>query len=591
MSYLNVLQFIGGLGLFLFGMKIMADGLEKAAGGNMQRLIERLTGSVTKGVLVGAAVTAVIQSSSATTVMVVGFVNAGVMSLTQAIGVIMGANIGTTVTSQIIRLGDIDQSTWYLAILKPSNFSPVILAIGVLLLFAAKRSRFKTTGEILIGFGVLFAGMTSMEKAAAVLKELPQFEAAFTAFENPALGILAGAAVTALLQSSSASVGILQAATVSGALHNAAVVPIILGQNIGTCVTAMLSSIGANKNAKRAAFIHLIFNIIGTVVAFVVIYCVLNPFTFTLWDKYWGSVADRGSIANFHTIFNILNTLLLLPAVGLLQKAVMAIIPGKTEQEKPDKSGAKLLDERFLATPSVAISQADKSCSKIAAMTLKNIRRCRRFVLDGDEVAMLKINAAEKEINNGEAHIVSYLGRVIDKDLNDAEDRAVVSIFQIISDIERIGDLILSIGAQCEKINIRENPFSQQAQKELRKAFGAVIEIMDMTYKAYGDNNLDAARSVEPMEQVIDQLNSDLKQAHMERLNDKQCSIQSGIIFIEMLRSLSRISDHCSNIAIAVLQRNKVAAASNPHDYARRVHSEMPGDYKQVYEGFAKKYL
>lgn len=565
-------------------MKIMSEGLEHAAGNKMQQLIERLTGKTINGVLVGAAVTALIQSSSATTVMVVGFVNVGIMSIYQAIGVIMGANIGTTVTAQIIRLADISNDNLILMMLKPKNFAPIALAVGVTINIICKQRKLKSIGEVAVGFGLLFIGLNNMEGAVSSLSELPQFRQMFASFSNPVVGILTGAAVTAIIQSSSGSIGILQAVSTSGMLTISHAAPIILGQNIGTCVTAIISSVGANKNAKKAALVHLIFNVTGTVIVFTVIYALLNNLALPMWDNYWNSQANRGSIADFHTLFNVLVTLVLLPCTRLIQKAVDALLPGNVE--KTDNK----LDPRFLTAPNIAVAQAKKCTLDICTASIENIALLKDYLGSGNPKIYKQIRENEDYINNWESQIRIYLGNILENPITIKEDRLIMMLFQAVADIERINDHIMNIAKIYDKADEADKSFSQSAQDELDTMQDAVADIMKLSYDAIANDNVQSAYAIEPLEQVIDRLNYKYRGKHIDRLSAKKCTVQSGIIFLDIVANLSRISDHCSNIGIAVLQNAGITETSNPHEYARLIHTEMPGEYKRNYDAYARKY-
>jgi len=579
MSIFNLIALLGGLGMFLYGMKTMGDGLEKSAGAKMKLIIESLTSNVFKAVLIGTLVTALIQSSSATTVMVVGFVNAGMMTLKQATGVIMGANIGTTVTAIILSLGDIQSDAWYLAMLKPSNLAPLALIIGAVLIFAfGKKQKLKDIGEIFLGFGVLFIGMQYMEGAVGHLKDLPQFKTIFANLKNPVLGILSGAIVTAIIQSSSASVGILQALAATGAVSCSQAVPIIMGQNIGTCVTALLSSIGTSKNAKRAAFIHLYFNLIGTIVFTAAIYIT----QFTIGIPFWENMVSRGDIAFFHTFFNVANTIILLPFTQ-----VLITLANKTIKSKEEKEEISYLDERFLQTPSLAINQAKKELLMMMGLARENISACISAVLHHDLSYLAGQKENEEKIDRYEFKITKYLTDINEKNLTDEDRKKIAGLYHIINDVERIGDYADNLAQNItDKVN-KNIKFTDEGKDALIKMMNAVLEIIDLSIEAFASENLRLCEKIEPLEQVIDILTEKLKQGHTERLSKHVCSVESGVIYLEMISGLERVADHCSNIGMAMLQDKHIF---DTHEYAKKLHEEMPKSFKADFENYIEKY-
>ena len=585
MNFQNIISLLGGLGMFLYGMNAMGDGLEKSAGKKMQQIIEALTSNVIKGVLVGIIVTALIQSSSATTVMVVGFVNAGVMTLGQAVGVILGANIGTTVTAQILRLSDI-QSSGVLSFFKPDFLAPIAIAVGVWLIMFAKSKKSKDIGQIFAGFGVLFIGMDFMESAVSGLKEMPWIGEAFAAMgKNPILGVLTGTVVTALIQSSSASVGILQAVAASGLITFSSAVPIILGQNIGTCITAILSSIGTTKNAKRTAAIHLSFNVLGVVIASVAIY----GFNAIVGIPGWDGGITRGGIADFHTLFNVANAIVLLPFYKLLVKIAYALVP---EKGKKNEDAHNLLDERFLQTPSVAIAQAMKAMVNMMGEAIKTFKDCTDLVFTADKnVATRMEEIAENEdvIDIAESEITKYLVKVSEHDLSVEENNTSSGIFHSIMDIERIGDHALNISEIAENMYNNDIKFSSNAEVELKNMIAAVEEIMNLCMKAYKENDIDAAMRIQPLEAVIDALKSNLRQFHINRLSKQECDISSGIAFLDIVNNLERISDHCSNIGMAAEQRIKTISF-DPHEYSKNSDAKNSDEYKHLVDEYMSTY-
>ncbi|NLY43595.1 MAG: Na/Pi cotransporter family protein, partial [Clostridiaceae bacterium] len=571
----------GGAAIFLYGMKLMGDGLEKTAGKRMQKIIEAVTSNRLKAVLVGAAVTAIIQSSGATTVMVVGFVNAGIMSLTQAVGVIMGANIGTTVTAQIIRLGDISASAWYFNLLRPNTLAPVVVALGVGLIMFSKKKKLNNIGEILAGFGLLFMGMGTMEEAVKGLRDLPQFKEMFMAFSNPVLGVLIGAVVTAVIQSSSASVGILQAAASTGLVSFSAAVPIILGQNIGTCVVALLSSIGASKNAKKAAMIHLFFNIIGTIIFLSAIYI----YQYTIGFSFWNAPVNKGIIADFHTLFNIVNTIILFPFAEVLVKMAHLAIRGK-ERVKVQKT----LDERFISTPSVAVSQTVKEVVRMGEVAKLNVCLSIQSILDKNVSAIGKIEDNEDIIDEMETEITQYLVKIADEPLNKEENKLVSALFNVITDIERIGDHATNLAEIAEYITHNDIEFSQIAREELVTITNAVKEIVGMTMTSLEKQDAKLAMRIQPCEDVIDLLKETLRMRHIDRLSQQKCSLKAGVIFLDIINNLERIGDHCSNIGVAIEQLKSPSSNFDVHQYLRNVHINKTPEYEKMYAEYEKKY-
>ncbi len=581
MNINDFIALISGLGLFLYGMNIMGDGLEKAAGDRMEKIIEAMTSNALKGVFVGTVVTGLIQSSSATTVMVIGFVNAGIMSLTQAVGVIMGANIGTTVTAQIIRLGNVDQSAWYLAILNPKTLTPLAIIIGVSLILFSKKKKFNIIGQVLAGFGILFLGMSSMENSVNALRDLPQFQHAFTIFQNPFIGVLIGAGITAIIQSSSASIGILQAAASTGLVTFASAVPIIMGQNIGTCITALLSSVGANKNAKRTAIIHLAFNMIGTVVFLIAIYFYQSTIGFSFWKH----AINSGVIADFHTLFNLLNTLLLLPFAGLLVQLSHFFVGGRDE-----KATIKNLDERFLVTPSVAITQTIKEISNMFELAENNVNLSINSIQEPSINSLGIIEDNEDTVDEMESNITQYLVKIADKPLSEEENKTVSSLFHVITDIERIADHAVNLAETATYIIKEDIKFSSLAKNELNIIFNATKEIVTLAVAAYNNQDPNQSKKIHPCEDIIDLLKEKLRIKHIDRLSQQECNLKSGVIFLDIINNLERIADHCSNIAIAIEQMYSSDGVFDPHNYLRGVHDKQDKGYKELYKYFENKY-
>lgn len=584
MVLINYLPLLAGLGLFLYGMTLMGSSLEKIAGSRMEKTLERLTTNRFSGVLLGTAVTAVIQSSSATTVMVVGFVNAGIMKLSQAVSVIMGANIGTTATAQIIRLSQVgggDIKSW-MVLFKPSTFAPVLVLIGAGMILFSKKNRTKYIGEMFLGFGILFFGMNVMESTLSQLKDSPALAEAFTHFENPLVGIAMGAGVTALIQSSSASIGILQALSTTGAISFSMMVPIVLGQNIGTCITVILASIGANRNAKRAAVIHLSFNVIGSVIFFVAIY----GWQALVGIPFFNKTVNMGDIANFHTIFNIVNVIILLPFCNGLVKMARIVI-----RSKGDKEEINLLDERFLATPSVAVDLCRQMTHKMGQAAATNLGIANELLISYDRQARENLNENERFCDKTESNLTGYLIKLTSLELSDEESRMTSEMFHSLSDFERISDRTVNI-AQVAEYNIDNNvTFSGAVMEELKLLGKATQEIVTATVHAYENMNLVEASHIEPFEEVIDELTAALKSRHVDRLQSGICTIQAGISFMELLTNYERIADHCSNIGIYIIQLSHEGKDFDRHEHLKQVHRGLTQDYKTYYADYEERYF
>jgi phosphate:Na+ symporter len=581
MKILDFIVFFGGLALFLYGMRTMGDGLEKTAGEKMQKIIESVTGNLLKSVLAGVIVTTLVQSSSASTVMVIGFVNAGIMNLTQAVGIIMGANIGTTITAQIIRLGDLDKSAWYFTMFTPKTLAPIALILGVFLIFFSKKRKHHNIGEILTGFGILFIGMATMENSVMALRSLPQFEQAFASFKNPVFGVLVGSIVTVLVQSSSASVGILQASAAAGLVSFSSAIPIIFGQNIGTCITALLSSIGANKNAKRAAMIHLYFNLMGTVVFLSGIYIYQNVVGFPFWDN----TINRGGIADVHTLFNVSNTILLIPFAKTLVFLAQHTIKGVANEKIPNH-----LDERFLSTPPVAVSQAAKEVLQMAIMVMGNFKLTTQSIWKPNLLEIPKIEDNERVIDTMESQITQFLIKVSDKPLNKIENQLVATMFHTVTDVERIGDHCINICDSVSYMKKEDIRFSDLAKKELYQMVGAVEEILETSVTSYQNRDPRMAQKVQPCEDVIDLLKDRLRIRHIDRLAGQKCDPKAGVVFLDIVNNLERIADHCSNIGIAVEQLAAPDLELDPHLYLSHVHKNMTPEYLNLYNHYEEKY-
>lgn len=584
MDILNIISLLGAIAVFLFGMSIMTDGLENLSSGRLESILERMTSNVFKGLLLGAGVTAIIQSSSATTVMCVGFVNAGIMTLRQTVGIIMGANIGTTVTAQLLRLGDISSESFLLLLLKPSALGPILATVGILLYLFFSQGRKKNIGQIFIGLGLLFIGMKTMETAVAPLQDLPQFAELFATLSNPFLGILAGALITALIQSSSASVGILQAVSSTGVVPFSAAFPIIMGQNIGTCITALLSSIGASRNAKRTAALHLSFNIIGTLLFTLVLYASNAIFKFDFWDQ----IMDRGSIANVHIIFNIGCTALLLPFNKQLVNLAIKLVPGNADSREFD-----ILDERFLSAPAVALDRCSETVQKMGTYARENYTIAIELLEEYDSKKLALLHETERAIDKMEVRLDAYLVKLTDHELTGTESFRVSELFHTLSDFERIGDYVVNLTESATTIHEKNLHFSPKAKRELYAITQAVGDAFDLTLEAYSKNSRSLARQVEPIEEVVDLLHEYLKNKHIERLKNSKCTIELGTQFLELLTNLERISDHCANVALYIL-RERASEGDlirvDSHAYIHALHhggnEEFDGRVKACHEKY-----
>ena len=582
MDFFSILTLIGGLALFLYGMHVMGDGLSKVSGGKMEQILETLTSNPLKAVGLGALVTAVIQSSSATTVMVVGFVNSGIMKLSQAVGVIMGANIGTTVTSWILSLSGIESDNFFIQLFKPTSFSPVLAIIGVAFLLFAKSEKKKDIGTIFLGFAVLMFGMESMSGAVKPLADVPEFTGILTAFSNPLLGMVAGALLTAVIQSSSASVGILQALCVTGAVSYGVALPIILGQIIGTCVTALLSSIGAKKNAKRAAMVHLYFNLIGTAV-FMALFYSLNAFlNFAFLDQ----AANAAGIAVMHSAFNVFATLVLLPFAKVLEKLACLTIRDKdTDQE--EETEVIQLDMRFLDQPAFAMEQSRGASRKMAEISKNSLFAALSLFQECTEEKMAYVEREEQKADAYEDALGSYLVKLGQKDMNAKDSTDLSVILHCIGDFERISDHAVNLMESAREMQEKQMHFSPKAEEELRVISRAVTDIVDLSYRVFSEENRELARRVEPLEQVIDDLNQELKTRHVRRLREGKCTIEQGFVLTDITTNLERIADHCSNIALCIQQAAKDSFET--HSYLQKV--EDSGEFERMLEETRKQYL
>lgn len=585
MDIFDVLNMIGGLALFLFGMNTLSGALEKLAGGKLEKWLEKLTSHPVKGVLLGAAVTAVIQSSSATTVMLVGFVNSGIMKLRQAIGVIMGANIGTTMTAWLLSLTALEGDNIIVQLLKPSSFTPILAIIGTGLVMFSKSDKKHNIATILLGFAVLMFGMDTMSDAVSGLKDVPAFGELMIMFSNPILGVIAGAVLTAVIQSSSASVGILQAlATSTGKITHGTALPILLGQNIGTCVTALISSIGANKSAKRVAVVHLLFNVLGTVV-FLSLFYLLNAF---ISFPFMELPLEGTSIPIIHTAFNVLATLLFLPFTKQIEKLAELIIRDDPNAEEDD-SKIPILDERFLKTPSVAIEQCRNVAIKMAKLTRKTINQSLDVLTSYDQKLSADVVENENTIDIYEDKIGSYLLKISSKDLSEHDSRVVSKLLHTIGDLERISDHAVNVVEAAEEMYQKKIKFSDDALAEIEVIKHAVTDILDKTIEAFVNNDVLLAKQVEPLEDVIDQLRTDLKSRHIERLREGRCTIELGFILSDLLTNLERVSDHCSNIAVCMIQVKE--NNMDTHEYMTELKRDSESAFMEKFNEYKTKYV
>lgn len=581
MDIANIVAMFGAIATFLFGMSTMTDGLEKLSSGRLEHILERLTSNVFKGVLLGAVVTGLIQSSAATTVMCVGFVNAGIMKLEQTVGIIMGANIGTTVTAQLLRLGDIDADNIVMMFLQPSFLGPILAVVGIIFYMFIKGGHKRIVGQIVLGLGLLFIGMNTMSSAVEPLKDLPEFQSVFTAFSNPLLGVAVGAAVTALLQSSSASMGILQAISTTGVVSFNIAMPLIMGQNIGTCITALISSVGASKNAKRTAMIHLFFNIIGSVFFLVVLYAGNALFRFPFWEN----TMDMGSIANLHLAFNIACTALLLPFHRQLVKLVKAVVPGDAEERE-----LSVLDDRFLSSPSLALERAHDAVVQMGEFARDNYRLAVELIWKFDAKKLERLNETEVALDKLEGLLDNYLVKLTDRALTAEESTRVSELLHTLSDFERIGDYAVNVSESAVVLHDRNITFSPQARAELERLTAAVGETLDKTVACYQSRQRTLAVQVEPLEEVVDLIAATLKNRHVERLKAGECTIELGTQFLELLINLERMSDHCSNVALHILRQT-----SSPDDKVRidshaYMHELHHGGFNQEFDDLFQEY-
>lgn len=581
MDIFSIITLLGGLAFFLYGMNVMSQGLEKMAGGQLETILQKMTSNRFKAMGLGIVVTAAIQSSSAVTVILVGLVNSGIMHFGSTIGIIMGANVGTTVTAWLLSMIGIESSNPFIRLLKPENFSLVFALVGIMLIMMSKSTKKKDIGGILIGFAVLMFGMELMSGAVEPLKDMPEFTSILTMFENPIFGILAGAILTGIIQSSSASVGILQALSMTGTINFSVALPIIMGQNIGTCVTALISSIGVNKNARKVSVVHIIFNLLGTLVWLIVFYALNSVFKFAFVNEAITPV----DIAVVHSVFNISTTFILLPFTNQLEKIANFVIK-KDKNEKPVKND--FLDSRLLATPSVAVAECKKLTYKMAQVAQNIIHRSFSLFDKFNEDVETKMFSDEEELDLYEDKLGNYLITISSKGLSDADSRAKFMMLHNIGDFERLGDHALNLYKAAKELNTKKLNFTEDAQRDLLVLRRAAEEIVDNTVNAYINGDMSLAIKVEPLEQVIDKLAAEIKTKHIERLQRGECTIEMGFILSDILTNYERISDHCSNIAVAMIEINH--GVFDTHKYLNSIKNSNNKEFNESYEMYEAKY-
>lgn len=585
MNFFGVLTMVGGVAMLLYGMHVMGEGLAKLAGGKLEKILEKLTSGKLRAILLGAVVTAIVQSSSATTVMVVGLVNSGIMKLSQAVGVIMGANVGTTMTSWILSLSGIQSGNFLVRMLKPSSFCPVLAAIGVGFILFSRNKKKQDIGTILIGFAVLMFGMDTVSAAVVPLRDMPGFVNLFTMFENPFLGMIVGALLTAAIQSSSASVGILQALCMTGMVNYSAAIPIIMGQNIGTCATAMLSSAGAKTNAKRAALVHLYFNVIGTIL-FMVIFYSLNVFMkFAFLDL----PADAVGIAVVHSLFNIASTMVLAMVSGVLEKLAIASVPDDAETVLAGKSDIiRILDERFLESPGFAIEKVKIAVADMARVTKEGIELALHLLDSYNEEDALTVIALEDKVDRYEDYIGSYLLKINEENITADDSVAVTMLLRNLVDLERISDHSVNVMESARELHEKGIAFTEQGQKEMGVYVMAISDIMSMTMDMFMTGDISNAATIEPIEEVVDELSKELKSRHVNRLRDGVCSVELGFVWNDVLTNCERISDHCSNIAVTVVELSH--NVNDRHEYLSRLKHDDEVGFMEKVNQYAAKY-
>ncbi|MDO5293444.1 MAG: Na/Pi cotransporter family protein [bacterium] len=578
MNIFSLFTLIGGLAFFLYGMNVMSSGLEKMTGGKLESALKRVTTTPLKSLLFGAGVTIAIQSSSAMTVMLVGFVNSGIMELRQTIGIIMGSNIGTTLTAWILSLAGVKGENIFIQLLQPERFSPIIAMIGILLLMIGKKKK-KDIGNILIGFSILMFGMQLMSEAVKPLADMPQFTKILVAFKNPILGVLVGAAFTGIIQSSAASVGILQAFSLTGSVTFGMAMPIIMGQNIGTCVTALLSSIGVNKNAKRVAMVHIYFNLIGTIICLSLFYTLHFFLRFSFVED---AISPVG-IAGVHSIFNLMTTTMLFPFMKQLERLAKKTIPESRHKEPT------FLDQRLLATPSFAIAECHEQILKMARLTKTSVAMARDLHYEYSDQMMKEVKENEEQLDYYEDNLGTYLLKLGKVSLSDKDNREVSRILHVISDFERIGDHALNLAEVAEELHEKKLTFSEPARDEADKLLDAVMEILDMAIESYCKNDKKEAVKVEPLEEVIDMMCDNLKETHIKRLRKGICTPEQGFIFNDLITNCERIADHCSNVAVCIIRVGE--SSFDTHKFLHDMKTKNDPVFEGYYVMFYKKYI
>lgn len=584
MTIFDVLTLIGGLAMFLFGMSVMGDGLEKISGGKLESILEKMTNNRIKGVLLGLVVTALIQSSGAVTVMAVGFVNSGIMALSQVIGIIMGANIGTTVTAWLLSLTGIESSNIFLSMLKPSSFAPVLAFIGIILLMFCKGDKKKVAGNILLGFAILMIGMNTMSDSVEGLKDVPEFTGILTKFTNPILGVLAGFLLTTVMQSSSASVGVLQALSSTGAVTVSAAFPIILGQNIGSCTTVLISSIGAGKNAKRAAGAHLVFNILGVILAMLLFYGGNAIFSLPFFDE----IVSPASIAIIHSVFNIFATIVLFPFGKQLEKLMYILIPEGKNEAEGTTSESGLIDEKFIITPSYALDKTKEKCDEMALLAKKNINMCLDFIKIYNHSKDEKIKENEKLLDAFEDELETYLVKISTMNLSVTDSVRLSKLSHAIGNFERIGDYGVNILKTKRTMHKDKIHFSAEANKELDVMSRAVKEIVENSITAFINDDIELAQTIEPLEQVINNLKAELRARHSKRMEGDECSVENGMLFFDIVNSFERIADHCSNLAVCIIELSQ--GSYQTHSYLKGVKNSNNKTFMESFESYLNKY-
>ncbi len=581
MDIFSIFTLCGGLAFFLYGMNVMSSGLEKVAGGKLEKMLKAMTSNPFKSLALGAGITIAIQSSSALTVMLVGLVNSGIMELGQTIGVIMGSNIGTTLTAWILSLSGIESSNFFLRLLKPESFSPIIALIGIIMMMSAKRDKTKSVGSILIGFAVLMYGMQMMSGAMKPLADMPEFTKMLTAFTNPIIGVIIGAVFTGIIQSSAASVGVLQALSLTGEITFGMAIPIIMGQNIGTCVTALISSIGVGTNAKRVSAVHVTFNLIGTIAFLTVFYIGNIIFSF----KFLSEAINPVNIALCHTVFNVLTTVLLFPFIKQIENIAIWAVKPKTDNDEE----TVFLDDRLLITPSFAIGECKTIADRMGIMAKKNFFRSIKMINKFSEKRMEKILRKEPRIDLYEDKLGTFLVKLSNKDVTEKDSLEISKLLHAISDFERIGDHAVNILKVAKEMNEKQISFSEDAKFELNAVVNALSEIMDITMEAFCENNIEKAKKVEPLEQVIDLLIGTAKNNHIERLQKGECTIELGFMLTEVLNNIERVSDHCSNVAVCIIQIEQ--SAFDRHQYLNTLKNSGEEEFKSNFEFYKDKYI